>query len=525
MSVGLPPHLAALATARAYPHPVDSVEVIETHISWVLLAGEFAYKIKRPVRYAFIDLREPAHRKHLCEEEVRLNRRFAPELYVDVCEVVSVGGQARIGGHGMVLEHAVRMRRFGRDEELDRLLDTRRVAPSELEAFGRELALIHAHLPATTRAARWGQPVEIQSLIIRNLIECAQAARVFGTEAEVRALQVPLESRLPPVAAWMAARRASGRVRECHGDLHSRNVVRLGGRLVAFDCIEFEPAFRWIDVAEEVAVLSSDLAARDRPLHAHAFRGGYLAQSGDYNLCRLLRLYEAHRALVRAKVAALSAADVSSALEREPLLQEHLRLLAHASAAVRSWGAKPPLILMSGLSGSGKTWLARPLAERLGAIHLRSDVERKRAAGLGERSQTHSALGGGLYARAASEAVYEDLARGAEDVIVGGYGAIVDAAFLQRAQRAPFLALARRLNVKLWLVSCDAPVGVLRARIAQRRRSGRDASEADQAVLEWQMAHREPVQPQEGIDAIEVSTAEPHALDQVLGAIRGSARA
>jgi len=134
-------------------------------------------------------------------------------------------------------------------------------------------------------------------------------------------------------------------------------------------------------------------------------------------------------------------------------------------------------------------------------------------------------VGGGLYARAASAAVYQDLACRAEDVIVGGYGAIVDASFLQRAQRALFIALARRLKVKLWLVSCDAPVGVLRARIVQRRRSGRDASEADRAVLEWQMAHREPVQPQEGIEAIEVSTAEPHALDQVLEAIGSSARA
>ncbi len=519
MSVRLPPHLAALASPRAYPHPVESVEIVETHISWVLLAGEFAYKIKRPVCYPFIDLREPERRRYFCEEELRLNRRFAPELYLGLCEVVSVGGQAQIGGEGAVLEHAVRMRRFRRDEELDRLLDSRRVEPSELEAFGRELALIHARLPAATESARWGRPVDVQSLLVRNLVECARAAKTFGTEAEVLALRAPLENQLPVATPWMASRRSSGRIRECHGDLHSRNVVRIGDRLVAFDCLEFEPAFRWIDVADEVAMLSSDLGSRDRPLQAHAFLSGYLAQSGDYNACRLLKLYEAHRALVRAKVAALSAAGAADLLEREPLRQEHRRLIEYAGAALQSRHTSPPLILMCGLSGSGKTWLARPLAERLRAVHLRSDVERKRRAGLDEHASSRSEVGGGLYTSEASTAVYDALARAAEDVIAGGYPVIVDAAFLRRKQRTPFVALARRLGARLHLVCCEAPPEVLRARIAERVRTRRDASEADQAVLEWQMAHRERVCPQEGIDSLEVSTADPRAFERVLQSI------
>ncbi len=516
MSAPLPPHLAALASPRAYPHPVDSVEIVETHISWVLLAGEFAYKIKRPVCYSFVDLREPARRKHLCEEEVRLNRRFAPELYVDVCEVVSVAGQARIGGEGTVLEHAVRMRRFRRDEELDRLLDSRRVAPSELEAFGRELALIHARLPVVVATERYGRPLEVQSLLVRNLIECAEAARIFSREADVLALRGLLESRLLLAVPWMTARRASGRVRECHGDLHSRNVVRIRGRLVAFDCIEFEPAFRWIDLADEVAMLSSDLAARDQPLHAHAFRGGYLTQSGDYGASRLLRLYEAHRALVRAKVAALTAPGAADSVERERLCGEHVRLVEYAAAALRALSVKPPLILICGLSGSGKTWLARPLAERLRAVHLRSDVERKRRAGLDERASSRSQPGRGLYTREVSTAVYDELARAAEDVLAGGYPAIVDAAFLRGAERAQFVALARRLGVRLTLVCCEAPLEILRARIAERLRTRRDASEADPAVLEWQIANREPLRPEEGIDSVEATTTESQALDRVV---------
>jgi uncharacterized protein len=525
MTMGLPPHLAALETPGAYPHPVEKVQLIETHISWVLLAGEFAYKIKRPVCYPFVDLRDPARRKHFCEEELRLNRRFAPELYLEVCEIVEVGGEARIGAHGPVLEHAVRMARFRRADELDRLLDARRIEPAELETFARELALIHARLPAAAETAPWGTPASLRSLLLRNLDECADAARGLRTEAEILALRSPLEERLRTAEPWMAARRAAGRIRECHGDLHCRNLVRIGSRLTAFDCMEFEPAFRWIDVADELAMLSSDLAARDRPLHAHAFLSGYLAQSGDHPACRVLKLYEAHRALVRAKVAALSASSAATPIERAASRDEHVRLIAQAAAALESSRGRSPLVLMCGLSGSGKTWFARLLAERLRAVHLRSDVERKRGAGLGELAPSGSRVADGLYASEATALLYEHLARAAEDVIVGGYAAIVDATFLRRAQRAQFLALARRLGAPLRLVCCEAPLAVLRARIAERHRSRHDPSEADEAVLEWQRTHREPVQPEEGLDAIAVSTSDLQALDRALHRIWSADRA
>ena len=517
MTSRLPAELVGLELPRAYPHPVERVELIETPISWVLLAGEFAYKIKRPVCYPFVDLRAPARRKHFCEEELRLNRRFAPQLYLDLCAVVRADdGDARIGADGPVLEYAVRMRSFPRADELDRLLEARRIEPSGLEAFARELALIHSRLPVAARQEPWGTPQHVHSLLTRNLTECAQAAGALRTETDVLALEQPLLRRLAVAAPWIAARRAGGRVRECHGDLHCRNLVRIGSRLVAFDCMEFEPAFRWIDVADEVALLSSDLTARDRPLHAHAFRSGYLAQSGDYHACRVLKLYEAHRALVRAKVAALSATGAADPLERESQREEHLRLIGQAAATLEGSGAKPPLILMSGLSGSGKTWLARPLAERLRAVHLRSDVQRKRRVGLDELAPSRSEVAAGLYTSEATALLYDDLARAAEDVMVGGYAALVDATFLRRAQRAQFRTLARRLGAPLYLISCEAAPAVLRARIAERRRSRRDASEADESVLEWQRTHREPVQPEEAIDSFEVSTSDPQALERTL---------
>jgi aminoglycoside phosphotransferase family enzyme len=199
MSV-LPEHLQGLLDPRAYPHPVQAVRLVETHISWILLTGEFAYKIKRPVHYPFVDLRSAERREFLCHEEVRLNQRFACELYLGVCQITSIEGEVRLDGSGLVIEHAVKMRQFRQEDELHRLLETLRIAPAELEAFGRDLAHIHANLPVAEPEQTWGRPVALRALILENVEECAQAAAVFGGDADVRALRTILGERLEAAA-------------------------------------------------------------------------------------------------------------------------------------------------------------------------------------------------------------------------------------------------------------------------------------------------------------------------------------
>jgi len=513
MSDGLPRSLSALLRPAAYPHPVDAIELIRTPVSWVLLTGEFAYKLKRPVRYPFIDLTRAERREFCCREELRLNRRFAPQLYFDVCAITTTAGEARIGGDGTAIEYAVKMRQFRREDELDRLLASGEVAPGELGIFGGALAGIHARLPTAAATDPWATADQVGRLVLENLAQCAQAADIFSDVASIEALRAPLQKRLGSLQQCMAARRTAGRVRECHGDLHTCNVVRWRSTLLAFDCMEFEPAFRWIDVADEIAFLLADLGARGYPDHAHSFLAGYLAASGDYQACRLLPMYQAHRALVRAKITAVSARE-SGPANRARQLQEWRRLTGLAAAALTVH--RPRLLLTCGTSGSGKTWLADRLAPRLRAIHLRSDVERKRRVGLPPAARLSAEPAQGVYTPESTAAVYADLLAQAEDLLAGGRDAIVDATFGRREQRERFLERARQMGACCLIIVCLAPVEVLHTRVAARCLAGGDASDADQAVLRWQLARHETLDAAELARAVYANTDEPGVIEDVM---------
>ncbi|HUI60414.1 MAG TPA: AAA family ATPase, partial [Steroidobacteraceae bacterium] len=259
----------------------------------------------------------------------------------------------------------------------------------------------------------------------------------------------------------------------------------------------------WIDVADEVAFLVADLQASGAELHAHAFLHGYLEQSGDFDACRVLDLFRAHRSLVRAKVATLSPDGTG----------DFLRYLSRARAALEP--KRPRLVLMSGMSGSGKTWLAQRLAPLLGAVHMRSDIERRRLAGIDMRSSSHSALDGGAYAPLMNEAVYERLAVCAQAIMEGGFTAIVDATFQRRMDRSRLCEVAARLGARTWLIHCHAPDSILEERINQRQRRHEDPSEADLSVLRAQSARFEPIGSDEPLTLVDASTDQAGILERV----------
>lgn len=491
----VPPLIAALMEPRRYPHPVEAVERLETHISWVLLAGEFAYKIKKPVALGFLDFSTLDARLHYCQEELRLNRATAPKLYLEVVTITGTETAPALGGGGVPLEYALKMRRFSQDALLDRLARRGELEATLIDRLAATVAAFHASAAVADAGSSHGSPANITRPARENFDQIAKLAP--STAASLTSVRAWTESASVRLEAAFATRKAGGCVRECHGDLHLGNIAMIDGEPTPFDCIEFNPEFRWIDVMSEIAFLVMDLLERDLAARAWRCLNRYLEISGDYDGVVVLRYYLVYRAMVRAKVALLhSRQNVGGAVrhDEEEAFAHHLRLAEKIASPGR-----PALVLMHGLSGSGKTTVAQMLLETLGALRVRSDVERKRLQGLAAKAHSGSAVGGGLYDAQSTERTYERLAAVAEAGLRAGWRVIVDAASLQRQRRDMFRAIARAMAVPFVIVSCQAADDVLRGRIAQRNTAREDASEATSAVLEHQLAT------QERLDATELA--------------------
>lgn len=477
------------------------VSLVQTHISWVLLTDQLAWKLKKPIHLPFVDFSTLALRKHFCEEEVRLNRRFAPSLYLGVVPVCGSAQAPQLHGPGAPIDYAVCMRRFAPGALLSERLAAGELLPEHLDGLARRVAAFHQHAliapPAPADDARQRVVAPVRG-VLQQLRLHVDAARVGVLESWVNAQAEALRE------TW-SARHNDGRVRECHGDLHLANTVLLDGEATPFDCLEFDPELRRIDVMSDVAFLTMDLKANGRSDLAFRFLDAYLQCSGDYAGVAVLRFYEVYRALVRTLVGCLrAAADRVHASAGGP---DYLA----CAERIAQGGELPRLLITHGVSGSGKSTVAQLLLAAAGAIRLRSDVERKRLFGLTalERSIGRA----GIYAPDATERTFERLAQCTRTALRAGYPVIVDAAFLRRAERDRFRALATELRVPFTILHCTADDARLRDRVAKRSTARDDASEADLAVLERQRAHREPLGSDERACTLEITTDD--AVDAV----------
>jgi aminoglycoside phosphotransferase family enzyme/predicted kinase len=507
---GIP--IAKLLAPEAYPHAVAApVRLAETHISRVFLTGDFAYKFKKPVRLAFLDYSTLERRRTSCEDEVRLNRRYAPDLYLGVSAIAGPATSPRVDGAGDPIEYAVKMRQFDQREELDVLVGADGVDAAALAALGTRLAEFHAAAGRVDPASPFGRPDAVQRVTLANFEELRRLPEAAVRTGSIADLERWIASEFARVRDLMQSRRDLGRVRECHGDLHCGNVVRWAGALTPFDGIEFDPALRYLDVASDLAFLTMDLSVRGRDDLRHAALQAWAESLGDFQALRLLPYFESYRALVRAKVAALRALQLPvGSSERVRDCDAAFRYLDWASARTRR--ARPALLLTCGYSGSGKTWLARALASELPALHLRSDVERKRLAGLGSLDDSRSPPDGGIYTPEYTRRTYERLHDSAADVLGGGENVIVDAAFLKRDERERMLDLADRLEVPAAILHCTAPMELLRERVSGRSQTRADASEAGVATLERQPGYWESLGSAELARTVVVDTGTRDAV-------------
>lgn len=452
-------------------------EVVQTHISWILLLpGGVAYKLKKPVRLPFVDYSTLERRRHFCEEEVRLNARLAPSLYLGVSRITGTPEAPEVDGPGDTLDYAVRMQRFPAGALWSEQVDAGTLDAAAVDRFAIRLARFHAAAPQVSPPP--GTPPDLP--LRRALAALAGAAPVLPADAGA-SVTAWLRQQWAGLQQLAADRAAQGRVRECHGDLHLANIVTLGEEVVAFDCIEFDATLRSIDVVDDVAFAFMDFAARGRPDLGWRFLNAWVEELGDHGALPLLRFCTVGRALVRAQVEHLRAAGSEAAVR-------------YARAAVEwTQPAAPRLYITHGLPGSGKTFASQRLLERVGAVRIRSDVERKRLFGLDPLADSR-ALGLELYTPAVTQRTYERLFLLARTVLRGGISVVLDAAFLRHAERDAARALAAELGVPYAILACEAPLPVLRQRLQARRG---DASEADASVLDQLAAAAQPLRADE----------------------------
>ena len=420
--------LDGLLNPQAYPHPVECVEHIETHISHVLLAGDYAYKLKKPLNLGFLDFSTLERRRFCCAEELRLNRRLAPHIYLGVVPVSGTLQRPRIGPEqeGEVLEYAVKMRRFDQDTLLTRMPVTRSLA----DRIAMRVAGFHSVIPAAEAASEYGTPESVLLPMLENFEQIRVHLREPGALARLQPLERWTRKRHDELWSVLDRRKREGRIRECHGDMHRGNIALVGGELVIFDGIEFNPALRWIDTMSELAFLVMDLEEAGQADRARRFLNRYLEISGDYAGLLVLNFYKAYRAMVRAKVTAirLGQPDVEPA-EAARDREEYEGYVALAQGYTKQ-GTKR-LIITHGVSGTGKSRLAILLRERLPLIHIRSDLERKRLFGLPELARTDAERGSGIYTDEAGDRTYERLRELAGLILDAGYSPLVDATFPQ----------------------------------------------------------------------------------------------
>ena len=489
----------SLLNPAAYPHPVKTIEIIETHISWIFLTGKFAYKIKKAVKFDFLDFSTLEKRRFYCEEELRLNRRFAPNLYLQVVPIIKTKESAKINGDGEPIEYAVQMRQFSANQLLSEMANQGRLKTEIIDSLADLTADFHRHANVDISANCYGTAVEIHHWFSGNFAEIRPFLKLTKLEGWG-------EQELSKNARRIQQRKQHGFVRECHGDLHLGNIVLFENRVTPFDSIEFNPALRWIDVMNEIAFVVMDLLQRDFKVFATRFLNRYLSQTGDYQGLELLRYYLVYRALVRAKIALLR-------WQQHKNQQDFFETQNYVTLAKRFTTQKTPLLLIThGFSGSGKSTFSAQLAETFGLIHLRSDVERQR---LFEKTQNQD-----IYSTKCSQKTYQKLENFATTILNAGFSVLIDATFLKLEQRAMFQKLAAEQNVKFLILDFHATKEELNDRILQRQQRGNDVSEATLAVLEQQLRTAQPLSFAEQNNVIQIdSTAD--ALKKLLHHFQG----
>lgn len=501
-----PALVRAMLDPAVYPHPVDSVELVETHISWVFLAGDRVWKVKKPVDLGFLDFTSRERRRFFCQEEVRLNRRLAPDVYLGVVDIGGTPDRPRLGGPGQpvpaAFETAVLMRRLPAERMLDRLVQEGRASPALLGEVAAVVAAFHAAAATGGEIDAFAGVEAVGRNWQENFAQTAGFPAALLEPAWREAVGEAVQRFLAAEAGRFAARAAGGRSRDCHGDLQAQHVC-CTEPIRIFDCIEFNARFRFGDTAGEVAFLAMDLERLGRADLGVHFLNAYLEESDDWDAVPLLDFYRAYRAWVRGKVLGFQAGT-------RPERAAEARACFALAARYLAPRPRPRLLAVSGVMGSGKSTLARTVAARLGALVIRTDAVRKRLAGRGLRDRAPDAFGQGLYTPEMTARTYAASLELAGRLLDAGWTVVLDGSFSRAAERRPARALAAGRGLEWALLWCEAPDALIVERLRARAGEGREISDGRPELLAAHRAAFEPPAGEPGVVRVDTG-AEPEA--------------
>ncbi len=468
----LPPLIQQMTQPEFYSHPVtEPIQLVQTHVSYVLLTGEFAYKVKKPVNFGFLDFSTLEKRKHFCEEELRLNQRGAAELYLEVLPITQEGDRFRLGGTGEVVEYVVKMQQFPAGTLFSDLFDQGKLTGELLERLAQVLAQFHVSAVTNDYIRSFGQVSKIRLAIDENYEQTEKYIGGPQTQQQFDETRAYTDRLFAEQVDLFNQRIENNWIRECHGDVHLRNIALWNDKILLFDCIEFNEPFRFVDVMFDIAYIVMDLDARDRPDLSNLFLNAYLEQMGDWEGLQVLPLYLSRQSYVRAKVTSFLLDDPSiPASVKQECTVTASRYYRLAWEYTKS--SQGRLILMAGLSGSGKSTVARRLAQKSGAIHIRSDAVRKHLAGIPLQEQG----GASIYTPEMSQKTYNRLLDLGITLAKQGYSVILDAKYDRQAFRQAAIAQSQNHHLPLQILHCTAPSEVLQERLHQRQGDISDAT-------------------------------------------------
>jgi len=466
--------LAAMLQPEFYPKPPDSVSHKETHISHIFFAGELVYKVKKAVRYSFLDYSTVEKRRYFLQEELRLNRRLAPSVYIGVLPIAFDDLGWRLGGWAEPTEYTLVMRRLPDKRMLPFLLDTGQVTAAMMRELAELLARFHTDAERVTGIDPDRYPALVQAQWNDNLAELAQAPSQVIDPENCHAIEKFGAEFFLRHSETLKRRAANGWLRDVHGDLHTEHICFAPEGIQIFDCIEFEPKFRQCDLASEIAFLMMDMDVRGGESLVAPFLQRYRESIDDAEADELLPFWRCYRALVRAKVYALRGASGFDSARR----------YARYAAGLAWTPVQPFIAIVSGLTGSGKSTLARELSERMGVPTINSDAVRKRLAG--KQGRQPAPYNQGIYSASMTEKTYAKMTREAETVILSGRGVILDGTFMKRWQRQKILGLAQKQQIPLLAIHCMVSDDITQERLARRAGVGTDVSDGRWEIYEQQ---------------------------------------